>query len=276
MVTLAEARARRTVVDWVAFFTSAEIPILRQTALELNALRERQEEVGAKQITRVVINDPLMMFKVLAYANNHRARSQLHDLVQVEQAIIMMGNATFFERIPFSPLVEDVLNAHATALMDVLKLMIRAHRAGYFCAEFASHLKDLHAEELRVAASLHDFAEMLMWCFNPDQMNLIAERQQADATLRSKHAQQSVLGFTLQTLQTELVKVFNLPSLLTDLMDEAQLHLPRVKNVQLAVNLARHSADGWHNAALPDDYQDIAQLLHVDAARVKHLVGAPL
>lgn len=276
MVTLAEARARRTVVDWVAFFTSAEIPILRQTALELNALRERQEEVGAKQITRVVINDPLMMFKVLAYANNHRARSQLHDLVQVEQAIIMMGNATFFERIPFSPLVEDVLNAHATALMDVLKLMIRAHRAGYFCAEFASHLKDLHAEELRVAASLHDFAEMLMWCFNPDQMNLIAERQQADATLRSKHAQQSVLGFTLQTLQTELVKVFNLPSLLTDLMDEAQLHLPRVKNVQLAVNLARHSADGWHNAALPDDYQEIAQLLHVDAARVKHLVGAPL
>lgn len=275
MVTLVEARARRTVADWVAFFKTAEVPILRQTAQELEDLRQHQEEVGAKQITRVVINDPLMMFKVLAYANNHRGRSQLQDLVQVEQAIIMMGNSTFFERIPFSPLVEDVLNDHFSALMDVLKLMIRAHRAGYFCAEFASHLKDLHAEELRVAASLHDFAEMLMWCFNPDPMSLIAERQQADPTLRSKAAQQDVLGFQIQNLQAELVKVFNLPSLLTDLMDDERAHLPRVKNVQLSVNLARHSADGWHNAALPDDYDAIAQLLHVDTQRVKHLIGAP-
>lgn len=275
MVTLNQAIAGRNVADWVAFFSTAEIPILRQTARELNELRNKQDEVGAKQITRVVINDPLMIFKVLTFANNHRARAQLQDLVQVEQAIIMMGNRTFFEKIPFSPLVEDVLNEHLSALMDLLKLMIRAHRAGYFSAEFAAQLKDLHAEELRVAASLHDFAEMLMWCFNPDQMALIAERQAADSTLRSRVAQQAVLGFPLQALQAELVKVFNLPSLLTDLLDESRLHLPRVKNVQLAVDLARHSADGWHNAALPDDYQAIAQLLHVDSERVKHLIGAP-
>lgn len=58
-------------------------------------------------------------------------------------------------------------------------------------------------------------------------------------------------------------------------MDEQRAHLPRVRNVQLAVNLARHSADGWDNAALPDDYKDIAQLLHVDVERVMHIVGVP-
>lgn len=274
MVTLTEARDSRTVNDWVAFFKQADIPVLRQTARELAALREREDETGARDITRVVINDPLMMFKVLTFANNHRSRHQLQDLVHVEQAIIMMGTNTFFDQIPTVPHVEDVLDHHVTALVDLLKLMIRAHRAGYFAADFASHLMDLHAEELRVAASLYDFAEMLMWIFNPEAMGEIRKRQAADKTLRSRVVQQDVLGFRVVELQAALVSVFNLPSLLSDLMDEQRAHLPRVRNVQLAVNLARHSADGWDNAALPDDYKDIAQLLHVDVERVMHIVGA--
>lgn len=275
MVTLTEARANRTVKDWVAFFKAADIPVLRQTAREIAQLQAREDETGARDITRVVINDPLMMFKVLAYANNHRSRHQLQDLVQVEQAIIMMGTGTFFAQIPTVPHVEDVLHEHMSALIDLLKLMIRAHRSGYFAAEFAAHLMDLHAEEVRVAASLHDFAEMLMWCFNPDAMGEISQRQAADKTLRSRVVQQEVLGFRLLELQAELVQVFNLPPLLSDLMDEARADLPRVRNVKLAVNLARHSADGWDNAALPDDYKDIGDLLHVDVERVKHIVGVP-
>ena len=275
MVTLAEARDSKTIARWVSFFQAAEIPVLRQTAEEIALLRENEDETSARDITRVVSNDPLMMFKVISFANNHRSRHQLQDLLQIEQAIMMMGTGTFFAQIPTLPHVEDVLNQHVSALMDLLKLMVRAHRAGYFAAEFASHLKDLHAEEVRVAASLHDFAEMLMWCFNPDQMSEITERQDADKTLRSKTVQQEVLGFKLVDLQAELVRVFNLPSLLSDLMDEKQAHLTRVKNVHLAVNLARHSADGWDNAALPDDYRDLSQLLHVDIARVMHIIGVP-
>lgn len=275
MVTLTEASANRNIADWVRFFESADIPVLRQTARELAQLHAREDETGARDITRVVINDPLMTFKVLAYANNHRSRHQLHDLVQVEQAIIMMGTSTFFEQIPTVPHVEDVLSQHASSLVDLLKLMVRAHRAGYFAAEFAAHLMDLRAEEVRVAASLYDFAEMLMWCFNPQAMNEISRRQAADKTLRSRVVQQEVLGFRIIDLQAELVRVFNLPSLLTDLMNEQRAYLPRARNVQLAVNLARHSADGWQNAALPDDYKDIAQLLHVDVTRAMHIVGAP-
>lgn len=275
MVTLEQARASRTVTDWVSFFKTAEIPVLRHTAEEVAQLRTHEEDVGAKQITRVIIHDPLMMFKVLSYANSNRGRNQLHDLVLIEQAIIMMGNATFFEKITPQPLIEDVLQDNPMALFDVLKLMVRAHRAGYFAAEFASKLKDLHPEEVRMAALLRDFAEMLMWCFHPEAMTFINQRQEADKTLRSRVAQSEVLGFRIVDLQDELVRVFNLPALLSDLMDENKAHLPRVRNVQLAVNLARHSADGWDNAALPDDYKDIAALLHVDVARAMHIVGAP-
>ena len=275
MVTLTEARANRNISDWVAFFKNADIPVLRQTARELAHLHEREDETGARDITRVVINDPLMTFKVLTFANNHRSRHQLQDLVQVEQAIIMMGTSTFFEQISTVPHVEEMLSQHVAALVDLIKLVVRAHRSGYFAAEFASHLMDLHAEELRVAASLYDFAEMLMWCFNPDAMTEVHKRQLADKTLRSRAVQQEVLGFKVIDLQAELVRTFNLPSLLNDLMDEQRAHLPRVRNVQFAVNLARHSTNGWDDAALPDDYKDIAQLLHVDVPRVMHIVGVP-
>jgi hypothetical protein len=35
-----------------------------------------------------------------------------------------------------------------------------------------------------------------------------------------------------------------------------------VRNVVLAVRLARHTAHGWDNAAIPDDVDEIAQLLN--------------
>ncbi|MEO6974856.1 MAG: metal-dependent hydrolase, partial [Gallionella sp.] len=49
---------------------------------------------------------------------------------------------------------------------------------------------------------------------------------------------------------------------------------PRVRNVVLAVNLARHSANGWNDTALPDDYRDIGELLRMPAEQVKASVVA--
>jgi hypothetical protein len=55
-------------------------------------------------------------------------------------------------------------------------------------------------------------------------------------------------------------------------MDPKQSQLPQVRNVTLAVRLARHSAQGWHDAALPDDFHDIAEFLHMDPGKVISLV----
>jgi hypothetical protein len=133
----------------------------------------------------------------------------------------------------------------------------------------------MHAEEVRTAALLHDLAEMLMWCFAPDKMNVIYTMQHADKSIRSITAQQEVLGFKLHDLQIELVEAFQLPPLLSKLMQDSTSGEQRVRNVTLAINLARHSANGWDDAALPDDYRDISELLRIDIDRVMHIVGAP-
>jgi hypothetical protein len=48
------------------------------------------------------------------------------------------------------------------------------------------------------------------------------------------------------------------------LLDDRRAENPRVRNVKLAVDLARHTANGWNDPALPDDFRGIRNLLHVD------------
>ena len=267
--------AAKDIGAWVKFMSTAQIPVLKSTARQIATLLLEEDKISARGITTVVLNDPMMVFKVLSYSQKHKGRSQLHDLVQVEQAVIMMGTAAFFRDIPPVPLVEDTLKANLPALAQLLKLIRRAHRAAKFAVEWAAHFNDLHSEEVLIAALLHDLAEMLMWCYAPDKMIEIHAMQQADKTLRSKVVQQDVLGFKLHDLQKEIVEVFQLPPLLSKLMQDEASQDQRVRNVTLAVNLARHSANGWDDAALPDDYRDIAELLRMDVDKVMRIIGVP-
>lgn len=260
---------------WVKYITSAPIPVLKHTARQIAVLREDEDSASPRTITAAIRHDPMMVFKVLSYAQKHRGRSQLQDLLALEQAILMMGTGTFFRSIPPTPLVEDVLKHDLVALTHLLKLIRRAHRAAVYAADWAAHMGDLHSEEVYIAALLHDLSEMLMWCYAPDKMNMIYDMQHKDKALRSKVAQHEVLGFELHDLQKRVVDIFQLPPLLSRLMEDDAAEERRVKNVILAVNLARHSANGWDDAALPDDYRDIAALLHLDEDKVRRAVGAP-
>lgn len=267
--------AAKDINAWVNYISTAAIPVLKLTARELGQLQQDEDNTSARAIAAVVHHDPMMVFKVLSYSQKHKSRSQLQDLVEVEQAILMMGTSAFFRNIPPTPLVEDTLKANLQALTHLLRLIRRAHRAAKFAAEWAAHLMDLHAEEVLIATLLHDLSEMLMWCYAPDKMNTICAMQAADKTLRSKAVQQEVLGFQLQELQQRIVEAFQLPPLLSKLMQDQASQEQRVLNVKYAVNLARHSANGWDDAALPDDYRDIAQFLRMDVDKVMRVIGVP-
>jgi hypothetical protein len=67
---------------------------------------------------------------------------------------------------------------------------------------------------------------------------------------------------------------WGLPPLVVHLADDAVSRGPNAlaqRNVALAVRLARHSAQGWDNAALPDDYRDIGELLLIGPAHAEAL-----
>ncbi len=248
---------------WIAYLGYTEIPVLKQTARDLAALRENPERLSARGVAGVVARDPMMTVKLLRYLQLHKRSKQEHEVMQIEQALLMVGVEAFFVKLAPEPLAEEMPRGDLAALVRFLQVVRRSQRASSYALDWAVRLRDLHFEEVRIAALLNDLAEMLMWCFAPDDMLKIQSMQQQDKSLRSQSAQEQVLGFPLAALQSALAREWNLPKLLLALMDSARASEQRVRNVALAVDLARHSANGWDDAALPDDYKGIAELLHI-------------
>jgi HD-like signal output (HDOD) protein len=248
---------------WLAFFGQAQIPVLRHTMQELERLRENAENVNGRIIAGVILHDPLMTLRVLHYIEENRRKRQTTDITTIERALMMIGIEPFFRDFQELPLVEEQLKGHPKALLGLLKVINRARKASQWAREWAMIRHDLDVDEITVATLLHDVAEILMWCFAPNLALDVRNRQAADRTLRSSTAQAEVYQVQLLDLQTQLSRLWHLPELLLTLMDHAKADSPRVKNVVLAVDLARHSANGWDDAALPDDFQAIEELLHI-------------
>lgn len=259
--------------QWVDFLSRADIPVLKQTARELTALHQDENRLSARGAAQIIVVDPMMTVKLLRFLQAHKHRRQEHEVVLVEQALIMLGVESFYNKIPPQPLVQEVMQGELAALVQLLHVIHRSHRASEYAFDWAVRLSDLHYEEVRIAALLHDLAEMLMWCFASKQMLEIRAMQQQDKTLRTRAAQEQVFGFSLFDMQKRLVKEWSLPELLLTLMDDANSNHQRVRNVVLAVNLARHSANGWDDAALPDDYTEIATLLRMTPEQVMVMLG---
>jgi HD-like signal output (HDOD) protein len=254
--------------DWVHALDAVDIPVLHRTVEELARLRERDEQVVARDIARVLLHDPMFTLRVLRYLQAHRRAAQTTDITTVEHALMMLGITPFFEHFGDLPAVESTLADQPLALDGLMRVVYRAHHAALYAHDWANVRHDRRADEVAIAALLHDLAEMLFWCFAPEVSLRIAAMLRADESLRSSAAQSKVLGFEFADLQGRLIAEWRLAPLLQSLMHDAHGAHPRVTNVSLAVNLARHSAGGWENPALPDDYAAIQQFLKLPQPEV--------
>lgn len=248
---------------WVARFRDAEIPVLADTAALLDELRPKEDHVDASMLAGLIATDPLMTLKLLRYAAANRPRRMVTEAETVTEALVMMGISPFFRAFGPQATVEDHLRDHPSALDGLREVLRRGWRAANFALGLAVRRMDHDAAVIHEAALLHDCAEMLLWCHAPTLALEIRERQRADASLRSTAVQREVVGIALADLKHALMKAWRLPDLLIRITDDRHTEHPSVRNVLLAIQLARHTARGWDNAALPDDVRDIAALLNL-------------
>lgn len=249
---------------WVLFFSGADLPVLRHTARQLEEAREKIDRISGRDVARIVLQDPLMTVKVLAYIQPFAGKRLRSDITTIASAVMMIGVEPFFEKFKELITVEHMLKTEPQAMLGTLQLIRRVQRAAHYAHEWALWRQDLNVEEVTIAALLHDIAEILLWCFAPALAVRIRDMQKADPTLRSAVAQDQVLGIQLIDLQLALCRAWHLPELLAHLIDPDQASHPRIQNVQLAVDLARHTANGWGNAAIPDDFKALENLLHLN------------
>jgi HD-like signal output (HDOD) protein len=261
-------RPLKDVAAWVEYLDHADIPVLTRTGAELVRFKSNEDNLNGRELSDAIMHDPLMTLKVLRYLHTHHSKRQAMEITTISHALMMLGTTPFFRHFARLPTIEFTLKAHPDALVGVMRSMSRARHAALYAQDWAILRHDMESDEVTIAALLRDLAEILMWCFAPEPMLKIRALMQANSRLRSADVQKHVLGFRGQDLQLALAERWHLPKLLQLLMDEEHADLPRAKNVSLACRLARHSANGWFDAGLPDDYQAIGHCLKLSEHEV--------
>ena len=249
--------------SWVLYFRDCEPPVLKHSIRQIEHAREHRETVSGRDVSHIVLQDPLLATRVLSYIQPYHGKHLHHDITTVASAVMMLGIDPFFEKFNKLISIEKVLHEHPDALLGAIHVVRRSQRAAHYAQEWATWRHDVNVEEVTLAALLHDLAEVLMWTYAPLQALELHRLQEHNPTMRSSAAQERILGIRLVDLQTQLCHAWNLPELMLTLIDGEHATTPRVRNVQLAVDLARHSSHGWNDPALPDDYEGIADLLNL-------------
>lgn len=260
---------------YVDFLTGANLPVLRHTKRQLDEAAANIDRVSARELSQIVLHDPLMAAKVLAYIQPYKGKSLRSDITTIGSAVMMLGIEPFFNNFSELSTVEDRLSETPEALLGMLRTIRRVQRAAHWAYDWALWRHDMNIEEVTMATLLHDLAEILLWAFAPKLALEVQARQKADPTLRSATAQENVYGITIYELQRALSRAWHLPELLQKLTDDENVDQRRVSNVVLAINLARHAANGWNDAALPYDFKSIGELLNLTPDTVRQRVGAP-
>lgn len=267
------AQPPHDVAAWAALFRPQALPVLAGTAARLDELRDHEDAVDAHLLAELVADDPLLTLKLLAHIGHLMRNREVTEVETVTAALVMMGIPPFFRSFSDLAVVEDELADAPEALDGFRAVLLRSHRAARFAIGFAVHRMDHDAPLIHEAALLHDFAELLLWLHAPTLALRIAALQAADPTLRSSAAQRQVLGIELAELQHRLMQQWRLPGMLVQLTDDhAARSSPQLRNVLLAIRVARHSAGGWDNAALPDDVRDIGELLQLSTDATTRLL----
>jgi HD-like signal output (HDOD) protein len=248
---------------WVGALQQREIPVLASTALTIAELAANEDQVDAHLLGEALNADPLMVLKLLRHVAERRSARSVTDIETTTAALVLLGIPPFFRAFGDQPTIEMRLADMPEAQAGLQAVLDRAARAARFALAFAVHRLDHDAAVIHEAALLHDFAEMLLWAHAPSLASEVARRQRANPALRSADAQRAVLHITLAEVQQALMKAWHLPELLVRISDDQASAQSQVRNVQLAIRVARHSALDWDNPALPDDVAEIAALLNL-------------
>ncbi|GAA5783754.1 hypothetical protein GCM10007860_08290 [Chitiniphilus shinanonensis] len=257
---------------WIDRLAACELPVLQYTCARLQDLQSRVDDISIRDIARPIRRDALMTLRVIRFLQMHRHVSQVTDVNTVDRVLMMIGMRGFIREFGQAVTVETRLHNAPIALANVRRILARAGLAAQFAEAMAGMRRDIDPEEVATASLLHDTVEILLWLIAPQLASEIETLQQAQPDLRTRDAQREVLGHTLFDLQLALVQRWHLPTLLAHLMDERYLNEPRVRTVIVATALSRHLYRGWDNAALPDDYQAVSELVSIDPDEAYALV----
>ena len=246
---------------WAAHFAESPVPVRSYTAARLAAMAGRAEDVAVGDLAPLVLADPMMTVKLLAYVAQIRAMRGRTPAETVAQAILMIGVPPFFRAFADPPVIETVLAAWPRAQAGIARVLDQSWRAADMALALAVMRKDPDAEVIHEAALMHDFVEMLLWCHAPELAMQVEDLIDADPARDRSRAERTALNIELCDLEQTLVREWHLPELLVRVTNDRASADSQARTVQLASRIARHLRHGWESSAVQADLEAAADLL---------------
>jgi hypothetical protein len=243
-----------------------ETPIFRHTKLAILEMRKRADTLGAKELARVVLADPLATLRVIYQANNRSSRSLGGEIATVEHAILMQGIGPFLNKAASLPVFEDNLKAVSeTTQASVYRLLRIAQHAAWQARDFAVQTADTRAEEVEVAALLYYVPDLLFWLQAPDIAQRLARARRG---MSYAEAEESVLGLPLARLRLDMMAAWQVPEVTRDLLNPEYCERPRQTLLCASLEVAHRGRHGWWQEKLPGFYEKLAGVVGIPVEQV--------
>ncbi|OYV02121.1 MAG: histidine kinase [Burkholderiales bacterium PBB5] len=272
------ATAPPDVLQWVAALSERPVPLLRRTVHALDDFRDNEDAVDAHLMAQTLGTDPLFVLRLLQHVAQLRPGHSGSQAETVTEALVLLGITPFFRAFGAPlPIAELWLETQAQAHASLQGLVTRAQRAARLAMGMALQRQDHDATVIHQATLLHDLPQMLLCLQAPDlaqQLRLDADGvggNESEAEIAALHHE--VLNVSLPALRLALAQHWRLPGLLVQSCDPALAHLNQVRNVHLALRLARLSSQqGWGHPALDEPLAATAHLLGLSASQALDLL----
>lgn len=258
--------------SWISYFSQQEIPILAFSVKKMRELQHNIDNIGIRDIANLIRHDPLLSLRLVRHMESHRHTSQVTDVTTLDRILLMIGLGGFFRSYGQSSILEAQLQNYPEALAGCKNVCARAYLSARIAEGISTRRNDLDPDEITTAALLHNTAEILLWIEAPALAAKIHTLLKNNSGMRSRDAQKQVLGITLHELHLGLVQAWRLPKLMQHLQDDRFANEPRVQTVAVATSLARHLNNGWLDPGLPDDYQDMSNLMNASPTTAYSLI----
>lgn len=143
----------KNIDDWVAFLSSKEMPILRQTARRLEQCHEQVDTISGRDIAGIVLQDPLGIVRILAYIQPFTGKHLRSEITTIANAVMMLGIEPFFRKFEAPNTIEAALKDEPQALLGLLQVIRRVQRASRYAHDWAFEQHDMNSEEVALAAA---------------------------------------------------------------------------------------------------------------------------
>ena len=245
---------------WVRECPIDSVPVLARTTYEIEDWLEFAEQLDLHTLAGTVEEDPLMTLKLHAFLGRRLDREVDSEPDTVVGALLMLGTRNFFRQFAEMVSVDALLQDHPAALEALQEALERSRRALRFAAGLAGQRGDLDAVVLREAASLHAFADMLLWARAPALMQRLRAAGTAEG---DENAEREALGATRAELRLELMKSWRIPAKLVNLVNGLQgLDSLQARIVQLSVKAASQGED-WDHPLMWEVAREVADMFQM-------------